>query len=885
MSERIVIIDGNSLINRAYYAMQKPMITKDGIYTQGIFGFVNMLNKIIGDYEPIYLTVAFDLKAPTFRHLEYDAYKAGRKPMPPELVMQMPLLKDVLHAMRIRTLELEGFEADDIIGTAARLAEEADIEPLIITGDKDALQLATDKTKILITKKGISEFELFDYDKMVEHYGLTPTQFIDLKGLMGDSSDNIPGIPGVGEKTGIALLTQFHSIENLLAHTDEITKPALRKKVEENAQLAVMSKRLATINRFVPMELDFDEMRMQEPDYDALIALYQKLEFNSFLKRLSKKEIPQETFDFVPREVKQVRIADSAALTALDALQQKEVFFQVFGDGSHVHKPQVEGIFLHCGDCAYYLDSYAVPLETLVEKLNTLQLHLWGHDIKESLYSLMVYGYQQFTVVFDTAIAAYVLDVSKNQYDLKSLAFEQLHLAVKSPEEYFGESRQMDMFAAVDTQNIEYGIVTADVAAKLRAHQEAKLQENALEKVFYDAELPLIEVLAAMEAEGIRTDSTFLDKTGQELQAQTELLEEQIYAYAGCRFNIKSPFQLGDILFETLQLPAGKKTKRGYSTSADILEKIRDKHPIVDAVLQYRNLTKLNSTYVEGMKPLIGEDGKIRAHFQQTVTATGRISCTEPNLQNIPIRQETGRSLRKAFSASDAAHILVGADYSQIELRILAHLSQDPGLLEAFRLGEDIHKMTAAKVLGVPMDEVTPSDRSKAKAVNFGVIYGMSGFGLSENLHITRKEAESYIEEYFKKHQKVKAYMDGEIAHCRETGYAETMLGRKRAIHEINASAYMVRQAGERLAMNTPIQGTAADIIKIAMVKVYRELKAKHPDSSLILQVHDELIINAAKTELAEIKELLVRNMESAVQLSVKLVSELGEGESWYDLK
>ena len=427
--------------------------------------------------------------------------------------------------------------------------------------------------------------------------------------------------------------------------------------------------------------------------------------------------------------------------------------------------------------------------------------------------------------------------------------------------------------------------MTADVAAKLRAHQEAKLQENALEKVFYDAELPLIEVLAAMEAEGIRTDSTFLDKIGQELQAQTELLEEQIYAYAGCRFNIKSPFQLGDILFETLQLPAGKKTKRGYSTSADILEKIRDKHPIVDAVLQYRNLTKLNSTYVEGMKPLIGEDGKIRAHFQQTVTATGRISCTEPNLQNIPIRQETGRSLRKAFSASDAAHILVGADYSQIELRILAHLSQDPGLLEAFRLGEDIHKMTAAKVLGVPMDEVTPGDRSKAKAVNFGVIYGMSGFGLSENLHITRKEAESYIEEYFKKRQKVKAYMDGEIAHCRETGYAETMLGRKRAIHEINASAYMVRQAGERLAMNTPIQGTAADIIKIAMVKVYRELKAKHPDSSLILQVHDELIINAAKTELAEVKELLVRNMESAVQLSVKLVSELGEGESWYDLK
>ena len=385
MSERIVIIDGNSLINRAYYAMQKPMITKDGIYTQGIFGFINMLNKIIGDYEPAYLTVAFDLKAPTFRHLEYDAYKAGRKPMPPELVMQMPLLKEVLAAMRIKTLELEGYEADDIIGTAARLAEEADIEPLIITGDKDALQLATDKTKILITKKGISEFALFDYDKMVEHYGLTPAQFIDLKGLMGDSSDNIPGIPGIGEKTGIALLKQFDSVENLLARADEITKPALRKKVEENAQLAVLSKRLATINRFVPIELDFEKMRVGEPDYDKLIALYQKLEFNSFLKKLSKKEIPQETFDFAPGEVKQLRLRNEAELAELDALRQKEVFLKTFGDSSHVRKPQMDGIFLRSGDVVYYLDCRAIPAEICARKLNTLQLRLWGHDIKDDL--------------------------------------------------------------------------------------------------------------------------------------------------------------------------------------------------------------------------------------------------------------------------------------------------------------------------------------------------------------------------------------------------------------------------------------------------------------------------------------------------------------------
>ena len=889
MKETIVIIDGNSLINRAYYAMQRPMITKEGIYTQGIFGFVNMLNKIIGDYGPAYLTVAFDLKAPTFRHLEYDAYKAGRKPMPPELVMQMPLLKDVLHAMNIKTLELEGFEADDIIGTVARTAEEQGMEPLIITGDKDALQLATDKTKILITKKGISEFELFDYDKMVEHYGLTPTQFIDLKGLMGDSSDNIPGIPGIGEKTGIALLTQFQSIENLLAHTDEIAKPGLRKKVEENMQLALMSKRLATINRFVPIEINFETMRFVEPDYDRLIELYQKLEFNSFLKRIAQtmpqKEAAPETFRFTPEDVQVRSLTEESSLAALDAISGKEVFLKVFGDCSHVHPPRIDAVFVQSGAEAYLIDAGAIKTDRILEALNRQQFSLWGHDIKNDLYMLVFYGYRDFRTGFDTAIAAYVLDPARSQYELKNLAFEQLHLSMQSLDEFLAENGQMDLFAPATAGYADYGVILSGIAAKLREVQEAQIRERKLDKVLYEVELPLIEVLAAMEAEGIRTDSTFLDKTGKELNEQAEKLEEQIYAYAGCRFNIKSPYQLGDILFETLKLPAGKKSKRGYSTSADILEKIRDLHPIVDAVLTYRNLTKLNSTYVEGMKPLIGADGKIRAHFQQTVTTTGRISCTEPNLQNIPIRQETGRSLRKAFAASDDAHILIGADYSQIELRILAHLSQDPGLLEAFRQGEDIHKMTAAKVLGIPLEQVTAADRSRAKAVNFGVIYGMSGFGLSENLHITRKEAEAYIGEYFKKHQKVKEYMNTQIARCKETGYAETILGRKRAIHEINASAYMVRQAGERLAMNTPIQGSAADIIKLAMVKVYRELKEKHPDSKLILQVHDELIINASKAELAEIRELLERNMESAMDLSVKLESEVNTGENWYDLK
>ena len=885
MENRIVIIDGNSLINRAYYAMQRPMITKDGIYTQGIYGFINMLNKIKTDYEPGYLTVAFDLKAPTFRHLEYDQYKAGRKAMPPELVMQMPLLKDVLHAMNIKTLEMEGFEADDIIGTVAREGEEQGLCPMIITGDKDALQLATDKTQILITKKGISEFELFDHEKMLERYELTPQQFIDLKGLMGDSSDNIPGIPGVGEKTGITLLKQFGSVENLIVHTEEISKPALRKKVEENVQLAVMSKRLATINRYVPIEISFNEMKIAEPDYDQLIELYTKLEFNSFLKKLSDKKTKTE---LTPQKVPDVKVHILRNETDLEDWKLQgdcDMFLKVFSDFNHVQQPDVTGIFL-MGNCdAWYINCDEVSAAMAVSALNRQKLSLWGHDIKDDLYALTMFGFSQYEVVYDTAIAEYVLDVSRNNYNLKSLAFERLHVEMKDAEDYITGSGQLDMFTDKTEKYASYGAICGGVASQLRKLQEKELTEKGLERVFYEAELPLIEVLADMEAEGVRADKKFLDDFGTDIQEKIQVLEQQIYEYAGTTFNINSPYQLGDILFETLGLPAGKKTKRGYSTSADILEKIRDKHPIVDAVLEYRNLTKLKSTYVEGMKPLIGGDGKIRAHFQQTVTTTGRISCTEPNLQNIPIRQELGRRLRKAFLASDEKHILIGADYSQIELRVLAHLSQDESLLEAFNHGEDIHKTTASRVLGIPMDKVTAADRSRAKAVNFGVIYGMSGFGLSENLHITRKDAEAYIQTYFQKHAKVKEYMDQQIENCRRTGFSETILGRKRAIHEINASAYMVRQLGERLAMNSPIQGSAADIIKIAMIKVHRELKEKHPDSHLILQVHDELIIDSSRDELEEIKDLLVRNMEDAMKLSVKLLAEVNIGENWYDLK
>lgn len=889
MSKTIVIIDGNSLINRAFYAMQRPMITKDGIYTQGIYGFINMLQKIEKDYEPEYISVAFDLKAPTFRHLEYEQYKAGRKPMPPELVMQMPLLKDVLHAMNIKTLELEGFEADDIIGTVSLEAEEAGIEPLIITGDKDALQLASDKTKVLITKKGISEFDIFDREKMIDAYGLTPTQFIDLKGLMGDSSDNIPGIPGVGEKTGIALLMQFGSVENLLANTEEITKQALKRKIEENAQLALMSKRLATINRAVPLTLDFDEMKKRKPNYDALIEIYTKLEFKSFLKRL-KLEKKEETVRATAPELKCTTISTAEELSALDSFRNETVYIKVFSDGNHVRIPKLEGVFVMNRSEAAYVDCTKLPKEKLIAALNSLKLRLIGHELKEELYPLMFFGYRNFETQFDTAIAEYVLDSSKNSYELSALVLEKLHIYLPALEEFKAEgSEQPEMFASSTADNSadyrEYGSISGDLVLRICEEQKTKLKEENLEEVFYNIELPLIAVLADMETAGIRTEGSFLDEFGKELKEKIELLTQEIYEYAEKSFNLNSPFQLGEILFEELGLPAGKKTRKGYSTSADILEKIKDKHPIVPAILEYRNLTKLNSTYVEGMKPLIGFDGKIRAHFRQTVTATGRISCTEPNLQNIPVRQELGRMLRKAFVASDEQHSLVGADYSQIELRVLAHLSQDEGLLEAFNQGEDIHKTTASRVLGIPKEQVTQVDRSRAKAVNFGVIYGMSSFGLSEELQIGRKEAEKYISAYFGKHQQVKKYMDMQIENCRETGYSKTMFGRKRAIHEINASAYVVKQLGERLAMNSPIQGAAADIIKLAMIKVYDELNDRHMKSKLILQVHDELIIDAANDELDEVKSLLVRNMESAAKLSVKLIADLNVGNTWYELK
>ena len=881
--ERIIIIDGNSLVNRAFYAIQRPMITKEGIYTQGIYGFLSMLYKIQEDYSPDYAAVAFDLKEPTFRHKEYSGYKAKRRPMPPELAMEMPILKDILRAMNIAILEKPGFEADDILGTVSKIAEEKGIEPIIITGDKDSLQLASDTTKVLFTKKGVSDFDLYDKDKVVERYGLTPLQFIDLKGIMGDTSDNIPGVPGIGEKGGIELLTQFGSLENMLDHTDEIKKPAMRAKVEENADLARMSKHLATIIRDVPMDVDLSEMRFGEPDQDKLRELFEKLEFKNFLKKLGPAGTGKIEIK-IPDDIREVFVRSSDDLDALDAFKGQEVFVMQVGEFSHSKDLRPEGLVFKTPDLACYVDLRSLSFQQFSEKLNDLGLRVYGHDVKNFLYGTIYTGSACPEVTFDTSVCEYCIDPTRKDYGLESVAYDRLGYEASSDENAQGQDDQMDLFRDSAKDDLRRGMFCASITDALRKVQESELKKQGLEKVFYGCELPLIEVLASMEAAGICCDAQFLKDFGKSLEKDVQALENEIHDLAGETFNIKSPIQLGEILFEKLELPFGKKTKRGYSTSAEVLEKLRDKHPIVDKVLEYRNLTKLASTYIDGMIPLIAPDGRIHCHFQQTVAQTGRISCTEPNLQNIPVRQELGRQIRKAFHAGDGK-VLIGADYSQIELRILAHLSEDEALLSAFNNNEDIHRLTASRVLGIPYDQVTPNERAKAKAVNFGVIYGMSGFGLSEEIHTTRKEAEEYIREYFLKHPKVKEYLDSRIELARTKGYAETILGRKRLIREISSPNYMLRQFGERLAMNTPIQGSAADIIKLAMNKVYRELKDKYPGSRLILQIHDELIIEADTEDKEEIAALLRRSMEEAVELSVKLTVDLNTSDNWYDLK
>jgi DNA polymerase-1 len=880
------------------------MITQEGLYTQGVYGFLTMLFKIMRDYDPGYAAVAFDRKAPTFRHESYTEYKAGRKHMPDELVMQMAPLKEVLDAMHIKMLEIDGFEADDIMGTVAKKAEEAGLSPLIITGDKDALQLAGKNTKVLITRKGISEFELYDEEALMGKYGFTPTEFIDYKGLMGDKSDNIPGVPGVGEKTAQKLILEFGNIENILSNLDKISSATLRTRIEENAAQARMSRKLSEIVTSVPIEIDFETFRTVAPDNEKLADLYARLEFKTFLKKLKLPARPAvfPSADASPDgvsgpqagrpdiSVRTVRTEETLAELEQAATAAEYLLIRCFSDRSHIRKPQVYGISVLANNTCYYLPFDGAPESMCASLRKALQASrggVAGHNLSDEFYALRrAFGVTETPpVYFDTAIGQYLLEPMRNAYAVDVLMAEYFRESLPDEEELFGEGRQIDMLSDPDEKYAVYGAAWCGAVDRLIGVIRERLVKEGLSNVFESAELPLISVLADMETAGFSIDRAELTRVGAALTTDIDALTESIYEAAGEHFNINSPAQIGAILFDKLGLPSSKKTKVGHATGADILEKLRDKHPIVGRILEYRMLTKLNSTYVEGLLPLIGDDGRIRPHFRQTVTATGRISCTEPNLQNIPIRQELGRAVRKAFIPENDAFLLVGADYSQIELRVLAHLSRDPALTDDFRQGADIHRRTAARVFGLAEDAVTTLQRGRAKAVNFGVIYGMSGFGLSEELGIGRKEAEQYIGEYFKTHAAVKEFMDGQIEFCKEHGYVLTVLGRRRRIPEIRASDHATRQLGERLAMNTPIQGSAADIIKLAMIRASDALRAAKLRSRLILQVHDELIIEARRDELDAVKELLRENMEQAFPLDVPLTVELNTGASWYELK
>ena len=864
--KRFVAIDGNSLLFRAFFAMRE-MVTKDGIYTQGVFAFINMLKKILSDYQPDYIAVAFDMKGKTFRHEVYPEYKAGRLKTPVELLSQVPLMQEVLRAMNIAVLEKESIEADDIIGTLTKEAAAEGLESIVITGDKDELQLVDEHTIVVINRKGMTEFDRYDVAAMKERYDLTPSQFIDLKGLMGDKSDNIPGIPGVGEKKGIALLKEYSSVEEVIAHADEI-KGKLGENVRAHKDDAAMSKWLATIKRDVELPVKVTELKYTEPNYEALTELYKKLEFSRFLKDLENRT----SFESVAEVAQTVDLLDGLREEEPDAFLQQlpedqTLIVELDTDNNHSGLPAVGELRLYRPDTKAYTNLFLTPLDFRIRIEGLLQRKpkLVGFDLKQIAYTLLQYGVTDFTLLHDVEIAEYLLDPNRSKYNVESMYLRYMN----------------------DTLDVTDARKRLVAMAYIADWQRDSLEEQHMAELFTECEMPLVRTLAAMEVAGMRVDRAELKRVGGELAVRIQVLESSVYEQAGMTFNLNSPKQLGEVLFETMQIPYPKRTKgkNKYSTAVDVLEKLVDDYPIVQTILQYRKATKLKSTYVDGLLGLIGDDGKIHPHFNQTVAATGRLSCTEPNLQNIPIRDEYGRNLRKAFVVSEEGNVFVGADYSQIELRLMAALSQDPAMLEAFRTGVDIHTMTASRVFEIPMESVTPLDRSRAKAVNFGVIYGMSGFGLSDNLGIARTDAQKYIDDYFRKHQAVKEYLDAQVASGKADGQVTTMFGRIRPIPEFKSRRYMDQQLASRLAMNSPIQGSAADIIKIAMNKVYTELEERHMKSRLVLQIHDELIVEAVPEELEDVKELLRRNMEGAVAISVPLECDMHCGATWFELK
>lgn len=873
--KRLFLIDGNSLMNRAFYALP-PLMNKEGLVTNAIYGFATILYKAIDEYEPTHISVAFDLKAKTFRHKEYEAYKGTRKGMPEELAVQVQPLKELLDAMGVHRAELEGFEADDILGTLSKLGEEDGFEVLILTGDRDALQLASKKTKILFTKKGITELDIYDEDKVMEQYGLTPTQFIDLKGLMGDKSDNIPGVSGIGEKTGIKLLKEYENLENLLAHTDEL-KGAIKRKLEEEGDIAVISKRLATIVRSIPLDVSFDELQYNGGDETILSELFSKYGFTSLIGKI-KSTSPRREKRFEQLEVEK-------DVDILLKRSPREIVLKAAVEEGHILSKRIHKLYLYDGKTLYAVKDD--ELETLKDYLEGKDLFIGGHCLKEDYVALKAYGITLDHMSFDTDLAHYILNPSKSGEDIEELALEYgLGSFEVDMETILGKGKKKISYCMADEKLVDdYFSKLLQSVARMKPLMFDKMTEEGVLTLFEEVELPLMKVLGDMEFEGIEVDTDVLYELREQFDSLIRTYEEEVYRYAGEKFNINSPKQLGEVLFEKLNLPPLKKTKTGYSTNAEVLEKLYDEHPIIESILNYRRIAKLQSTYVEGLLHLVNPvSGRIHSTFNQTLTNTGRISSLDPNLQNIPIRTAQGRELRKAF-VSKPGYVLIDADYSQIELRVLAHMAKEEKMIEGFQQNADIHRKTASEVFGLPIEEVGEEHRSAAKAVNFGIVYGISDFGLSNNLNISLKRAKEYIDLYFERYPRIKTYMDEVIHEVEKNGYSTTIVGRRRYIPEILSKNFVVKNLGKRLAMNTPIQGSAADIIKIAMNKVHAYLKEEKVEGSLILQVHDELLIEVKEEEAEKVKERVVSLMEEAVSLSVPLKVDANIGRSWYEGK
>lgn len=885
MSGKLVLIDGHSILNRAFYGVP-DLSNAQGLHTNAVYGFLNILFKILEEEQAEYLTVAFDVKAPTFRHEIYAEYKGTRKPMPEELRQQVPVMKEVLKAMGVAVVEQPGLEADDILGTLAKKAEQDGLEVALVSGDRDLLQIASEHICVRIpkTKGGKTEIENYYAKDVLEKYQVTPQQFIDLKALMGDSSDNIPGVPKVGEKTATELMVRFGSLDGIYEHLEDITKKSIKQSLTENKHLADLSRVLAEINTDGSFPYDRESARIGNLYTQEAYSLFKQLEFKNLLGRFEKSGGVQEKHD----NYKLITGLTEAEEIFNAASGQEWIGLFLAGEfGKYNGMTSFQGVGLSWGDNTYFIKAEGfLTKEYLLDKVKETAslVKISCMHIKNYYALLGTENLEQVRRLFDIQLAAYLINPLKNDYETEDIANEYLGKMIPSRKELFEKESLEKALENHPEEFLRYVCEQAWTAANARQLLAGKLEEMEMLSLFLEMEMPLSFVLHDMEVHGIGIRPDELKAYGEALISGIDRLEKSIYQKAGVEFNINSPKQLGEVLFETMGLPGGKKTKTGYSTAADVLDKLAADYPIVNEILEYRGLTKLKSTYADGLANYIEADARIHSSFNQTITATGRISSTEPNLQNIPMRMELGRLIRKVFVPKEGC-VFTDADYSQIELRILAHMSGDKQLIEAYNMDEDIHRITASKVFHTPLEEVTDLQRRNAKAVNFGIVYGISSFGLSQDLSITRKEAAAYIEQYFATYPQVKEFLDGLVAQAKEKGYAVTLFGRRRPVPELKSSNFMQRSFGERVAMNSPIQGTAADVIKIAMIKVWSELKKEKLKSRLILQVHDELLIETYEDETVKVEEILRRQMKNAADLAVTLEVDLHTGNNWYEAK